>query len=939
MSADQPQPDVGLNPLDDSPAPRTPVTSPYQFSAFLAQPAAPSWWFTALTAADVDQKLASYRARLTSLSAYVDVDDTVKFGVVMVADGQQSWWYAGLTADQVSEHLTANDARLTCLSAYVDVDDTVKFGVVMVADGQQSWWYAGLTADQVSEHLTANNARPTSLSAYLDVDNTVKFAVAMIAGSDPNCVWYPTSLTADPTDPSGSVAATLKANPGAFLESVSAYTDLDNILKCAVVMTLGGQRPSWWYDSLQDAEISEIVSPAEQVALLSAHLPPATGTIRAAFIAPDLYLGTTWSSDGNAWPTGFKGSPYVGIGPPGSQPNAFGSPSFVYFLGSYRVGYLNNVSEDGHPMIASSPDGVSEWTSAEIVPPDGWPPNQDPTSTSPSLAVFRGALWAAFLQTHQTPPGAEFPSLPLPGSHWRDDDNGRMAICSASDGRTFSNVTQVFPDSRGPFFSPCPPTLAVFDDKLWMAFVSATPLGHVLITSSADGSTWSDPIDVTGKAVTLSAVSLASFNGRLWMALGATYNGGTELLVCSSPDGSSWSTPLQVRGPKTRTAPSLTTFANKLWLAFVDNNDPTFSLLICSSPNGTRWSPPVSMHQSTTGNSWPERNLHSPFMGVALCATTVGQASPAYKVMSVVYAPPGGTAGNPSSVTYGAASTASTMTSVSDMFSKSVSVDVTIGDKEAGGGGGFSFSRSATQSSSFTSTNSWTSAYTFKGRGTDGVDHSEDWFCLWLNPVFDVVVDPEGNLELFLGTDGPEMVTVWLCAHWLQDPASMPPGDASTLSQRGITQDDYPNILACNPLLDPAFDPTMNPGRFVLSATDIGPPNYQPATYPNGQPPSTGVTCSMSDTGTVGSTTAVSYGVSLSTTAGVKDVFSVATKQSFTWTDTSAETDTTTKTQTAAATIYGPSYGYSGTLDLQVYWDRIYQTFVFAFAKETGTHS
>ena len=34
-----------------------------------------------------------------------------------------------------------------------------------------------------------------------------------------------------------------------------------------------------------------------------------------------------------------------------------------------------------------------------------------------------------------------------------------------------------------------------------------------------------DPIDVTGKAVTLSAVSLASFNGRLWMALGATYNG------------------------------------------------------------------------------------------------------------------------------------------------------------------------------------------------------------------------------------------------------------------------------------------------------------------------------------------------------------------------------------------------------------------------------
>lgn len=244
MSAGEPRPDVGLNLRDDSPAPPTPITSPFQFSAFLAPPAAPSWWFTALTAADVDQKLAFYQARLTSLSAYVDIDGTVKFGVVMVADQQQSWWYADLTAEQVSEHLTANDARLT------------------------------------------------NISAYVDIDNTLMFAVAMIAGSDPNCVWYP-SLTADPNNPSGSVGATLKANPGAFLESVSAYIGLDNILKCAVVMTLGGQQQTWWYDSLEDAEISEIVSPSEQVALLSAHLPPTTGTIRAAFIAPDLYLGTT----------------------------------------------------------------------------------------------------------------------------------------------------------------------------------------------------------------------------------------------------------------------------------------------------------------------------------------------------------------------------------------------------------------------------------------------------------------------------------------------------------------------------------------------------------------------------------------------------------------------------------------------------------------------
>ena len=195
------------------------------------------------------------------------------------------------------------------------------------------------------------------------MDNTVKFAVVMTASSQKSW-WYP-DLTADPD----AVQQQLKANR-AVLTAVSAYIDLDNTLKFAVVDD-GEQSAAVVVDTGFDSgEITGQVSNLKaRVALLAPHLPPMSGALRAAFISP----GSLPRSDRLARralvrPTGFPGvgstsSPYVSIGEPGQQPNAFGAPSLAYFGGAYWMAYVNVQPDTPAIWVASSADGIS-WSGA-----------------------------------------------------------------------------------------------------------------------------------------------------------------------------------------------------------------------------------------------------------------------------------------------------------------------------------------------------------------------------------------------------------------------------------------------------------------------------------------------------------------------------------------------------------------------------------------------
>jgi hypothetical protein len=197
----------------------------------------PYWWYFGQTGERIGQLLTQNKAMLTSLDAYVDIDDTVKFAVVMVPATKEWWWYYGVTAAQVGQFLTQNKAQLTDISAYIDTNNTLKFAVIMTPGTGTGWWYFGQTGEQVGQLLTQNKAMLTSINAYVDIDNTVKFAVAMVPATKE--WWWYYGVTAD------QVGQFLTHNK-AQLTDISAYIDTNNTLKFAVIMAPVTET-WWWY--------------------------------------------------------------------------------------------------------------------------------------------------------------------------------------------------------------------------------------------------------------------------------------------------------------------------------------------------------------------------------------------------------------------------------------------------------------------------------------------------------------------------------------------------------------------------------------------------------------------------------------------------------------------------------------------------------------------
>jgi hypothetical protein len=70
-----------------------------------------------------------------------------EFAAIMVPADREWWWYWGVVPTDVGQLLSANDARLTDISAYIDVDNTLKLAVIMAPADRAWWWYVGVTPD------------------------------------------------------------------------------------------------------------------------------------------------------------------------------------------------------------------------------------------------------------------------------------------------------------------------------------------------------------------------------------------------------------------------------------------------------------------------------------------------------------------------------------------------------------------------------------------------------------------------------------------------------------------------------------------------------------------------------------------------------------------------------------------------------------------------
>jgi hypothetical protein len=161
----------------------------------------------------------------------------------------------------------------------------------------------------------------------------------------------------------------------------------------------------------------------------------------------------------------------------------------------------------------------------------------------------------------------------------------------------------------------------------------------------------------------------------------------------------------------------------------------------------------------------------------------------------------------------------------------------------------------------------------------------------------------------------------------------MPQGLHDLLVSAGITEADYPDILAHDVLA--SANPNFDPKRFVPPSPGRTFFPYNPPLKPND--PVISQTFSVSTTTTSTSTTATddTYKVSLSLSADA-DFFDLAKTSikdttSWSWSNKSSQSTVSGSSQSATLTIAGPSYGYSGSTEVEVLYDNVYRTFVFRF--------
>jgi hypothetical protein len=160
-----------------------------------------------------------------------------------------------------------------------------------------------------------------------------------------------------------------------------------------------------------------------------------------------------------------------------------------------------------------------------------------------------------------------------------------------------------------------PPAMAAFNGKLYVIYVSEdtsafSSSGELWVTSSSDGITWSINDTFTKQSIWLDvnhnthiSPALAVYNNKLYMAYVAG-DGSNALMMASSSDGINWSDGTAVPNQYTHRSPSLAVYNNKLYVAFVADNKSA-SLLI-DSYDGTNWSGDSLVSSSSVSQSSSE---------------------------------------------------------------------------------------------------------------------------------------------------------------------------------------------------------------------------------------------------------------------------------------------------------------------------------------------
>jgi hypothetical protein len=326
---------------------------------------------------------------------------------------------------------------------------------------------------------------------------------------------------------------------------------------------------------------------------------------------------------------------------------------------------------------------------------------------------------------------------------------------------------------------------------------------------------------------------------------------------------------------------------------------------------------------------------------------TPSTVHPDFLLISILYAPPG----NASTAAFGQATSAGVTYGIGSNVSETEGTSIDI--SEAIGDVGFSLTLQSGSSSGggvtdqFSAVTTATDVSNLKP-GKDPLDHTQDIFLLWLNPVVTLTKSDQKTLVAAIATGDAQMYVEEVSAGQLINgippeklaPHQICPTPDTCYTVPGLsvlTKDDIKMILAQDPFLSATPNQTPDPKRFIylqsnpLENNTVAANVTQAFTVSDAQTTSTTVTQSSGDS--EGVTTGLS---AKAVVVGIK----LSNSDSWTWTQSVSHGTSSGKTQQASVTLASTTQTCCGinnsvTCEVSIWEDMIYRTFVFLPQPET----
>jgi hypothetical protein len=217
----------------------------------------------------------------------------------------------------------------------------------------------------------------------------------------------------------------------------------------------------------------------------------------------------------------------------------------------------------------------------------------------------------------------------------------------------------------------------------------------------------------------------------------------------------------------------------------------------------------------------------------------------------------------------------------------------------------------------------------------DGIDHGYDQIVLWLNPQVDAAFQGSRVSFSVHPVDGHDPELLWVTVRELLNPYTvMAPAVYDRLvNQLGMPVSDFTEILKADPF---AYGQNaIDPNRFVDLHTNFvwRPPDSM---HCNQVQAITGANWTQQEIVSTGTTVnhSTSVGFTVSASASFLNILTqkLAVSGKWTWTNSSSVKASVTTNAAINVSVAQPSCGYTGPLNVKVFQDKIYHTYLFATA-------